>query len=353
MRFPVNHALPLAALILLGAAGGAGAADRRQPPPNVPVTGPAADYPVVVGEPFTIGSTVWTPVDQLNYDAVGTAIAGEGVGVSGAHKTLPLPCYVEVTALDSGRTILVRLERRGPMTNDALVELSPDAIAQLGLPAGGRGSVRVRRVNPPEQERALLRRGGRAPDRMETPEGLLKVLRRKLVDQSPLLPPPSTPPIPPSLPVGEAASPLKPAPAKTASAKPAPAKQPTAKPPVAAPSVQPPKRPAPAGPKLPTEPTASSTAAPKPSAPKPPVAKPQAAAPTATAAKGSFLVQVAAFSSEPSARKIAGQLGASVSQAGKFWRVRLGPYSNRAQAAQALEKAKGAGYRDARIQSAE
>uniref|UniRef100_UPI001F2FB324 septal ring lytic transglycosylase RlpA family protein n=2 Tax=unclassified Novosphingobium TaxID=2644732 RepID=UPI001F2FB324 len=188
MRFPVNHALPLAALILLGAAGGAYAADRKQPPPDVPVTGPAADYPVVVGEPYTIGSTVWTPVDQLNYDAVGTAVAGEGAGISGAHKTLPLPCYVEVTALGSGRTILVRLERRGPMSNDALVELSPDAIAQLGLPPGGRGSVRVRRVNPPEQERAVLRNGGHAPERMETPEGLLKVLRRKLANQSPLLP---------------------------------------------------------------------------------------------------------------------------------------------------------------------
>lgn len=336
MRFPVNHALPLAALILLGA-GGAHAADRRQPPPDLPVTGPAADYPVVVGEPFTIGNTVWTPVDQLNYDAVGQAIVGEGSGVTGAHKTLPLPSYVEVTALDSGRTILVRIERRGPMSNDALVQLSPDASAQLGLAPGG-GPVRVRRVNPPEQERALLRNGGRAPDRMATPEGLLKVLRRKLVDQSPLVPPVALP-AKPTLPSSPSAASDAPAVTKPAAkTKPAPAQPAAAKPPLAA-------APAPAKPSL--EPAA------KP-APRPAAASiPARPATGSTAARNAFVVQVAAFSSEASARKVAGQLGGSVSQAGKFWRVRLGGYSNRAQAAAALEKAKGAGYRDARIQSAE
>jgi len=343
MRFPINHSLPLAALILLGAATGAGAADRRQPPPDSPVTGPAADYPVVVGDPFTIGGTVWTPVDQLNYDAVGMAVAGEGAGITGAHKTLPLPCYVEVTALDSGRTILLRLERRGPMSNDALVELSPDAVSQLGLQPGGRAPVRVRRVNPPEQERALLRKGGRAPDRMETPEGLLKVLRRKLADQSPLLPPPSVPPTPPALPAGEIAAPVK---KPVAAPKPAPAKAPEAKPVAAKPAA--PKPEPKAAPVSPPAKPPKPMPEPKPE-PKPP-AKP-AAQPAAT--KGKFSVQVAAFSSEASARKVAGQLGGSVSQAGKYWRVRLGGYANRAQAAQALEKAKGAGYSDARIQGAD
>ena len=321
MRFPVNHALPFAALILLGASTGSPAAERKQLPPDLPVTGPAADYPVVVGEPFTIGDKVWTPVDQLNYDAVGQAVTGEGPGVTGAHKTLPLPCYVEVTALDSGHTILVRLERRGPMSNDALVELSPDAAAQLGLPAGGRGPVRVRRVNPPEQERALLRNGARAAERMETPEGLLKVLRRKLADQSPLVPPI---PVPPAMPTSTAAAAPKPQPAP-------------AKPAAVAPSVATP---------APTKTPVSSVPQPAPKRPAPPRLAPEPV-------KGSLVVQAAAFSSEASARKVASQLGGSVSQAGKFWRVRLGPYTNRAQAAPALEKVKRAGYSDARIQSAE
>ncbi|WP_232492172.1 SPOR domain-containing protein [Novosphingobium kaempferiae] len=338
MRFPVNHALPLAALVLLGS-GGAFAA-TRSPQPASPATGPAADYPVVVGEPFTIGSTVWTPSDQLNYDAVGNAIVGEGVGVTAAHKTLPLPCYVEVTSLETGRTILVRIERRGPMVNDALIELSPDASAQLGMAPGSKSPVRVRRVNPPEQERAMLRTGGRAPERMATPDGLLKVLRRKLADQSPLLPPPSTPP---TMPKGEppvvsskvaapSAITMKPVP----SAKTAPAPKPS-KPAVAAPAIaQPAKPPVAATPKPSAKPSVEVVK------PKPDVAE-----------KGAFVVQVAAFSSEASARKVAAQLGGSVSPAGKFWRVRLGPYANRAKAAPALEKAKAAGYRDARILGAD
>ncbi|MEE4450258.1 SPOR domain-containing protein [Novosphingobium resinovorum] len=319
MRFPVNLSRPLAAPILLAllASGSAFAVARAPAMEPAPPSGPAADYPVVIGAPFTIDTTVWRPSDQLNYDAVGTAIVGAGDGVTAAHKTLPLPSYVEVTALDSGRTILLRLERRGPMVNDALIELSDDAAAQLGLAPGSRSPVRVRRVNPPEQERALLRAGGRVPERMATPDGLLKVLRRKLADQSPLLPPPSTPP---AMPAGPPMT--KPVPASTPQATPQP--KPAAKPPVAAPA-KPAEKPA----------------------PKP--APPKAEAPE----KGSLVVQVAAFSSEASARKVAAQLGGSVSASGKFWRVRMGPYANRAKAAPALEKARGAGYRDARILGAD
>jgi rare lipoprotein A len=317
MRLPVELALPLAALILLGA-GTVAAKDR----PNSPVepSGPAADYPVVTGAPFTIGSTVWTPADQLNYDAVGYASvdASAAPGITGAHKTLPLPCYVEVTALDTGKTILVRLERRGPMVNDVLVELSGDAATQLGLAQGKHSPIRLRRVNPPEQERAALRGGVRAPERMETPEGLLKVLRRKLADQSPLVPPPSTPPAMPAKPL--ATAPVAKAPPPKVAGKP------VAKVPV--------------GP------------APKPTVAAPPPAKPAPSpAPLpAAVAKGSVVVQVGAFSVEANARKIAEKLGGQVSHAGKFWRVRMGPFANSAQAGAALEKARRAGYSDARIQ---
>lgn len=308
-------------------------AASRAPLPSSPPTGPAADYPVVIGPPFTVDGAVWTPTDQLNYDAVGKAVMGAdtGSGVTAAHKTLPLPCYVEVTSLNTGRTILVRIERRGPMTNDALIALSPEAAAQLGASAGDL-SVRVRRVNPPEQERAMLRAGGRAPERMETPEGLLKVLRRKLADQSPLLPPPSTPP---AMPAGTPPVTAHPgsAPAKAAT----PAAQPKPQAPVEAAS-KPEQKAA----------VKSPVAAPAPR----PAPKPAPASPAAES-RGSVFVQVAAFSSESSARKVAAQLGGSVSASGRFWRVRLGPYTNRAKAAPALEKAKGAGYRDARILGAD
>lgn len=326
MRLPVNPILPLAAMILIGAAS-AGAKDRQDRQP-APLTGPAADFPVVVGEPFTIGQTTWTPTDQLNYDAVGNASTGDAglAGITGANKTLPLPCYVEVTSLASGKTILVRLERRGPMVNDVLIELSPMAAQQLGIVPGSQSPVRVRRVNPPEQERALLRMGERAPERMETPEGLLKVLRRKLADQSPALPPPSTPP---SMPAGAP----QPAAAPDASSKAAPAKLPVTKPAAKPPALVKPSEPVKAPP------------------PKAEARKPEPAA--VPASKGNFSVRAGAFSVEANARKAASQLGGKVTQSGKYWIVTTGPFANRAQAAPALEKVQRAGYKDARIQSAD
>lgn len=328
MRFPVNHfhfcALPLAALALLSGCGG-----NYLPvaAPLASTTGPSADYPMVLGEPFTIGSVTWTPSDQLNYDAVGTtSVAGEElVGITAAHKTLPLPSYAEVTSLDTGKTILIRVEKRGPMDNETLLQLSPAAALQLGMTPGTRAPVRLRRVNPPEIERSALRQGNTVPERMETPDSLLKVLRRKLAEQSPLAPPPSAPPIMAKV-DGPASAPI----VGKANSKPALVKElpqsVTAKP-VAA-------KPAPTKPETPSAPTAQPAKAAQP-------------------AKGSLVVQVAAFSVEGNARKAAAQLGGGTAKSGKFWRVHLGPFTSRAQAGPALEKAKAAGYRDARIQQAD
>ncbi|MFD2432039.1 septal ring lytic transglycosylase RlpA family protein [Sphingobium scionense] len=71
--------------------------------------------------------------------------------ISGAHKTLPLPSYVEVTALNSVRTILVRLNDRGPFSDDKLIDLSRGAPNNWALPAMARrpfasaGSIRPSR----------------------------------------------------------------------------------------------------------------------------------------------------------------------------------------------------------------
>ncbi len=344
MRLPVNHRLAWAGLLLAGTAGIAMARpDDTAGPTSVP-RGPAADYPVTVGEPFTIGSSTWTPANQLNYDAVGYATVGGAslVGVSGAHKTLPLPSYAEVTSLETGHTILVRLVERGPMVNETLISLSDAAVRQLGLPAGTRSAVRVRRVNPPEMERAALRTGGTAPVRMDTPESLLKVLRRKLAEQSPLMPPPSTPPQMPAIPPAGA---LTAVPASKVVDKPK-ASEPKAPTPKVVEAEPAKKLPAAPLPRKPAAPPAS--VPPAPAAPKPPKAPP-----VARTTNGSHVVQVAAFSTAERARKVAAQLGGQVSAAGTLWRVRLGPFAGIKDASPALEKAKAAGYRDARIQRAD
>ena len=237
MPLRVDRKLPLAmfALLLIGAG--------KPQPDALPTVGPAADYPVVVGEPFVIEGTTYTPADRLNFDQVGQAMQGSdgGDAISIAHKTLPLPSYAEITALDTGRTILVRVERRGPMRNDRLVELSPGAAAQLGVPGQMQVPIRIRRVNPPEVERAMLRRGERVAERMDTPPGLLVVLRRKLDPQAAAGTLPGAAPAPPPAPIaapapkppvvarnGSPAATVSPAP--VVSAKPVPKPVPAAKP---------------------------------------------------------------------------------------------------------------------------
>jgi rare lipoprotein A len=167
----------------LAACGTAGAGTEPVSASAVPIAqrtnAPRADYPVLVGEPYSIDGVEHVPVDTLNYDQIGYLAAEDGApGFSGAHHTLPLPSYVEVTSLESGRTVLVRLERRGPMDSNDLIALSPAALAQLG--GSAQTPVRVRRVNPPEEHRFLLRAGEAASLRMDTPASLLTVLQRRL-----------------------------------------------------------------------------------------------------------------------------------------------------------------------------
>jgi len=342
MRLPVNHSLPLAALVILAGCGGGGGADKpHSGPAPIAASGPAADYPVRIGEPFTVEGTTYTPVDKLNYDEVGYAVTGmAGSGdavVSIAHKTLPLPSYAEVTSLETGKTILVRVERRGPMRNDRLIELSPGAAAQLGVADPARAPIRIRRVNPPEVERAMLRGGQSAPARMDTPPSLLTVLKRKL-DPTLVPAPIATPGVEPV--PGPAASPPPHDPRAVPHAIPSPratiTPRSTAKPlPAATPSSQPTAQPT-------AQPSAQPSATPTPSA----SARPAAGA-------GSFLVQVGAFGNRANATAAAAKVGGSERSAGNLTRVVIGPFANRAAAEAALAKARGAGYRDARIQRAD
>jgi rare lipoprotein A len=68
--------------------------------------------------------------------------------VSGAHTTLPLPSIVEVTNLDNGRRLRVRVNDRGPFVGDRIIDLSHEAARQLGYDRKGLARVRVRYVGP-------------------------------------------------------------------------------------------------------------------------------------------------------------------------------------------------------------
>ncbi len=105
-------------------------------------------------------------------------------GISAAHTVLPLPSYVEVTVLDTGRTILLRINDRGPFTPSRLIDLSRGAARLLGIERLGRAAVRVRRVEPDAKDRARLRAGKPASTRPDASPDELAALRARLTDQS-------------------------------------------------------------------------------------------------------------------------------------------------------------------------
>ena len=69
-------------------------------------------------------------------------------GMSAAHKTLPLPCYVRVTNLQNGRSIVVRVNDRGPFVGNRVIDLSYTAAAKLDMLRNGTAMVEVRTVGP-------------------------------------------------------------------------------------------------------------------------------------------------------------------------------------------------------------
>jgi rare lipoprotein A len=68
--------------------------------------------------------------------------------MTAAHKTLPLPTYAVVTNLDNGRTVIVKINDRGPFVGDRLIDLSYAAAARLGIKQAGTGRVEVRAIDP-------------------------------------------------------------------------------------------------------------------------------------------------------------------------------------------------------------
>ena len=241
-----------------------------------------------------------------------------------------MPSYVEVTSLESGRTILVRLERRGPMDTNHILALSPAAMAQLG--GNVETPVRVRRVNPPEEQRATLRQGNAAPLRMDTPPSLLTVMRRRL---------------PESGSVSLAVSAQAPQALETVELDASTAAHDTTDLP----------------PEIASDPvetqtdlaTVSTSEAPPESASSVPssdvvtaeVAQASPAQPSEL--ESGFVVQAAAFANPDNARRAADALGGEVSQSGRYYRVRTGPFATRGEAEASLANVQQAGYSDARI----
>jgi len=69
---------------------------------------------------------------------------------SAAHKTLPLPSYARVTNLENGKSVVVRINDRGPFHDNRLIDLSYAAAVKIGVYPKGTGLVEVRAITPGE-----------------------------------------------------------------------------------------------------------------------------------------------------------------------------------------------------------
>ena len=156
---------------------------------------PVSDTPVRIGRPYSVRGQTFVPAADPTYDMLGYAswygpesgnktANGERFRpgwITAAHTTLPLPTYVEVTSLQTGRRIIVRINDRGPfIKGPRIIDLSRGAAAQLGIKAIGNAAVRVRAVEPSEKDRERLRHGKPAAELTPVPEPILLNLRAQL-----------------------------------------------------------------------------------------------------------------------------------------------------------------------------
>jgi rare lipoprotein A len=143
-------------------APGPGTADAGAVPDAVPVEEPRSRY----GNPDeyeVLGQTYRVLDSSEGYVAEGLASwygeefhgrrtsSGEPYDMNlmtAAHRTLPIPTYVEVTNLENGRVAVVRVNDRGPFHPDRVIDLSYVAARKLGIIGPGTARVRVRALGP-------------------------------------------------------------------------------------------------------------------------------------------------------------------------------------------------------------
>jgi peptidoglycan lytic transglycosylase len=134
-------------------------ASQRVIEPGEPVPKGGGVYHV--GQPYVVAGRVYVPEENPHYQAVGLASwYGEDFhgrytangeifdlnGISAAHPTLPLPSYVRVTNLANGRSLIVRVNDRGPYHGDRIIDVSGRAAHLLDFRSRGTAWVRVEYV---------------------------------------------------------------------------------------------------------------------------------------------------------------------------------------------------------------
>jgi rare lipoprotein A len=111
-----------------------------------------------IGRPYTVAGRTYVPAEDPDYEETGTASwYGDGFHggltangeiydmhrLTAAHRTLPMPSYAYVHNPANGRTIMVRINNRGPFKGDRIIDLSSEAARLLDFKSRGLATVRV------------------------------------------------------------------------------------------------------------------------------------------------------------------------------------------------------------------
>jgi rare lipoprotein A len=117
----------------------------------------------MVGKPYQVAGRWFTPKEQPNYDKVGrSSWYGEAFHrrmtsngeyfdmnqLTAAHATLPIPSYVQVTNLENKRSLILRVNDRGPFVGTRIIDVSKQAADLLGYRHQGTADVRVKYLGP-------------------------------------------------------------------------------------------------------------------------------------------------------------------------------------------------------------
>lgn len=124
-----------------------------------------------IGTPYQVAGIWYYPAENYSYDETGIAswygaefhgratANGEPYdmnALTAAHKTLPMPSFVRVTNLENGRSLVVRVNDRGPFVNGRIIDLSRRSAQLLGMQDKGTAKVRVQILA--DQSRAIAAR---------------------------------------------------------------------------------------------------------------------------------------------------------------------------------------------------
>ena len=160
-----------------------------------------------IGKPYQVGGVWYYPKEDFDYDESGIAswygpnFHGKSTAngevfdqdsISAAHKTLPLPSIVRVTNLENGRSLVVRINDRGPFVNSRIIDLSRKSAQLLGIE--NKGTARVRVQIMAEESRALAMHLKNDNPGHEAP---IAAAPREAVSSESLAPPPGVKAAPP------------------------------------------------------------------------------------------------------------------------------------------------------------